>query len=289
MNVNVTISGFADEISPALDKQLETLNELGIEYMEIRAVDGKGLVQYSLDEVKAIKAKLDAHGIKVSSIGSPIGKIAITDPFEEHFELYKHTVEIAHIMETPYIRMFSFFIPQDQDPAQYTDEVMKRLQMFADYAKENNVILLHENEKGIYGDNAPRCKEIQERFYSDSFKAVFDFANFVQVHQETLSAYELMKPYIAYIHIKDALWETGKVVPGGEGDGNMEAILTDIIGGGYEGFLSLEPHLFDFVGLASLELGRTDKKVEIPENYGAQMYARAYTALKGILGRIAEK
>lgn len=289
MNVNVKISGFADEIDPSFEKQMNTLNELGISYIEVRGVDGKGLVNYTLDEVRAYKAKMDSYGVKASSIGSPIGKIKITDPFEEHFELYKHTVEIAKIMETPYIRMFSFFIPEGEDPYQYRDEVMARLQKFVDYAKENGVILLHENEKDIYGDNAPRCKEIMERFYGESFKAVFDFANYVQVHQETTSAFEMMKPYVEYIHIKDAMWDGGKVVPAGEGDGNVEKILTELLGEGYEGYLSLEPHLYDFSGLASLENGREDSKEEVPEDLGAKQYARAYEALKKILKKIEEK
>ena len=182
---NITISGFADEIDPSLDKQIEVIKKLGISHIEMRGVDGKGLVEYPLDEVKKIKEKLDANGIRLSAVGSPIGKIQITDPFEEHFELFKHTVEIAKIMETPYIRMFSFFMPEGEEPGKYKDEVFRRLGMFVDYAKQQDVVLLHENEKEIYGDVAVRCKEILDEFACDNFRAVFDFANFVQCKQDT--------------------------------------------------------------------------------------------------------
>lgn len=283
MTKNITISGFADEIDPSLDKQIEVLKKVGVSYVEMRGVDGKGLVEYSLDEVKKIKEKLDANGIKLSSVGSPIGKIQITDPFEEHFELYKHTVEIAKIMETKYIRMFSFFMPEGEDPAQYKDEVFRRLKMFVDYAKEQDVILLHENEKDIYGDIAVRCKEIQEEFYCDNFKGVFDFANFVQCKQDTKEAFEMLKQYIAYVHIKDAKWEDGQVVPAGHGDGNVKEILTELLGSGYKGFLSLEPHLMDFAGFADLEQGEAVEKAGMT---GEQAYTTAYNALVKILDEI---
>ena len=94
-----------------------------------------------------------------------------------------------------------------------------------------------------------------KQFYGAHFKAVFDFANFVQARQDTLEAYELLKPYIAYIHVKDARWEDGSVVPAGFGDGNVELILKRLKETGYGGYLSLEPHLSEFVGFSALEKG----------------------------------
>ena len=116
MDKSIMISGFADEIASPLEKQIEVLKKLGVCYIEMRGVNGKSLVEHSLDEVREIKKQLDANGIKISSVGSPIGKIMITDDFEDHFQLYKKTVEIAKILETPNIRMFSFYIPQDEEP-----------------------------------------------------------------------------------------------------------------------------------------------------------------------------
>lgn len=276
----IIISGFADEIDTNLDKQIEVIKRLGSSHIEMRGVNGKGLVEYTLDEVKEIKKTLDANGIALSAIGSPIGKIQITDDFEEHFELFKHTVEIAKIMETSYIRMFSFFIPENEKPETYKEEVFARLGKFLDYAKEHNIILLHENEKDIYGDVACRCKEIMEAFYCDNFKAVFDFANFVQCGQDTLEAYEMLKPYIAYIHIKDAYAKDGSVVPAGTGDGNVKEILKHLFDGGYEGVLSLEPHLIDFSGFANLEQGEKQEKQKLS---GEEAYELACNALAGIL------
>lgn len=283
MKDKIKISGFADEIDPSLDKQIDVLKKLGISQVEMRNVNGKGLVTYSLNEVREIKKKLDENGIKLSSVGSPIGKIGIKDDFEEHFKLFEHTVEIARIMEVPYIRMFSFFMPEGEDPEKYKEEVFRRLQRFVDYAEEKDVILLHENEKAIYGDIAIRCKEIMDTFYGDHFKAVFDFANFVQCKQDTLEAYEMLKPYIHYIHIKDALWENAHVVPAGHGNGHVAEILKDLIDNGYEGVFSLEPHLADFAGFSALEQGKGEKKEKLS---GEESFTIAYDALKKIMEAI---
>ena len=278
----IQLSGFADEIDMNLNKQIEVLKKLQINHVEMRGVNGKGLVDYSINEAREIKKQLDESGIQLSSVGSPIGKIKITDDFAPHMELYKHTVEIAHEMETPYIRMFSFFMPEHENYAPYRGKVMDQLGQFVDYAKASNIILLHENEKDIYGDVADRCLELMKEFYGEHFKAVFDFANFVQCKQDTLSAYEMLKPYIAYIHIKDALWSDGSVVPAGHGDGNVEKILKMLKDSGYQGFLSLEPHLADFAGFSSLEQNAGEKK----KLSGEEAFTIACEALRKILERI---
>lgn len=282
MENKIEISGFADEIAEDLKTQIEVIKKLGISHIEMRGVNGKPLVEHSLEEVKEVKRQLDENQIKLSSIGSPIGKILITEDFEEHFELYKKTVEIAKIMETPYIRMFSFFIPEGEEPEKYKSQVFERLQKFADYARDHQVVLLHENEKEIYGDNAKRCLEIMQEFYGEHFKAVFDFANFVQCNQDTREAYQLLKPYISYIHIKDAKAESGIVVPAGYGDGNVEEILKSFLEEGYEGFLSLEPHLTDFTGFGTLE---QNGELEQRKMSGEEAYTTAYRALKEILNK----
>ena len=280
---DIILSGFADEIDANLAEQIRVLKKLGMSYVEMRGVNGKGLVNYEMADVKEIKKQLDAEGIRLSSVGSPIGKIQITEDFAPHMELYKHTVEIAHTMETPYIRMFSFFMPKGTvDFDQYKGEVMDRLGQFVDYAKANDIVLLHENEKDIYGDVASRCLEIMQNFYGDNFKAVFDFANFVQCKQDTLEAYEMLKDYVEYIHIKDALWESGNVVPSGMGDGNVEAILGKLKASGYKGFLSLEPHLSDFDGFSALEKNAAEKK----KLNGEEAFTLAYDSLVKILNRL---
>lgn len=283
--MSIRISGFADEIAQELNTQVIALKKLGISYVEMRGVDGNNLINHDDDKVKEIKSVLDANGIKLSALGSPLGKIGIRDEFEPHFEAYKRAVEIAHIMECPNIRMFSFYIPKDSSPEDCKEEVFERIGSFVDYASANGAVLLHENEKGIYGEKAAECRKLMEAFYGDSFKAVFDFANFVQAGEDTLKAYDLLKQYVAYFHVKDALKADGSVVPAGFGDGNVAEILKDSINGGYDGYLSLEPHLFDFTGFAGLEKGGKHPDYDRKLN-GEEAFTLAYKALDEILKKI---
>ncbi len=238
------LTGFSDEISSDTTAQFEGLNKLGISYFEPRNIDGKNIIKLTDEEVASLKDKMKKYGISVSSIGSPIGKIKITDDFDAHFEEFKRTVEIAKMLQTKYIRMFSFFVDEAEADAR-ADEVVEKLTKMVKYAEKEDVILLHENEKGIYGNIARRCKVLFDRIVSPNFKAVFDFSNFVECSQETLEAYEMLKEHIAYVHIKDCIHAKG-VVPAGFGDGHLKEILTDLYRSGYHGFLSLEPHLGGF-------------------------------------------
>lgn len=289
---NIILTGFADEIAASLDTQMQVLDKLHMDHIEMRGVDGRNFVEYSEAQAREVKKRLDDRGFKLSAVGSPIGKIGITDDFVPHMELFKHTVELAHIMDTPNIRMFSFYVPKKQDSgsdmhqkaakAPFREQVMERLGQFADYASANEIVLLHENEKGIYGEMAEDCLDILKNFAGEHFKAVFDFANFVQAGQDTLEAYELLKPYIAYIHVKDALFKDGSVVPAGYGDGNVEEILRYLKADGYRGYLSLEPHLSDFTGFSSLEKGgKIGKKLS-----GEEAFTLAHDALIKILETI---
>jgi sugar phosphate isomerase/epimerase len=275
------LSAFADEISPDLKTQMDVLDEHGIKYIEMRGVNGNGLVNHTLDEVKEIKKQIDERGFKVSAVGSPIGKIKITDEFAPHLDLFNHTLEIADILETQYIRMFSFFIPDGEEPSKYREEVMKRWGSFVKAAKGKGVCLLHENEKNIYGDIPERCLDLIETMNCDYMKAIFDPANFVQCDAETYpKAYKMLEKHIIYMHIKDALNSDHSVVPSGKGDGRVKEILTDLYKKGYEGFLSLEPHLGSFKGLAELELN--SDIIRMPEG-GSKQFAIATDALKKIL------
>lgn len=282
---HIILSGFSDEIAPELDLQLAAIREWGLSHIELRAADGVNVSDFSTEKGKEVKNKLAGAGVSVSSIGSPIGKIGIEEVFAPHLEKLKRTLEIQKELGAPYLRMFSFYIPQGRAPEDFREEVLDRVGRMVEEAAAWDSVLLHENEKGIYGDNAPRCKELLDAFYGPHFKAVFDFANFVQVGQQTLPAYELLKPYVEYVHVKDAQWGTGAVVPAGQGDGHVKDILTDLIGGGWKGFLSLEPHLTDFAGLAALEQDPQKRGSALD---GKSAWKLALDSLKEILAGIPQ-
>jgi len=252
--VKFRLSAFSDEYSSVFDEQINGLLSNKIKMTEIRGVDGTNIADLTMEQVAEVKRKLDAVGLGVSAIGSPIGKIKITDPMEPHLDLLRKVCEIANLLNTDKVRMFSFYLPADCDPAEYKDEVMDRMEKMLDVADEYGVLLCHENEKGIYGDTPERCLELVTAF-SGRLGCVFDPANFIQCGCNPLEAYHILAPYMTYMHIKDAD-RRGTIVPAGRGIGFIPEILA-LINNARKGdyILTIEPHLAVFKGLEALEGG----------------------------------
>ena len=264
------LSALADEISGDLDEQIQVLKEHDIQHLELRSVNGVGVLDISITELEEIYQHLGGKGFSVSAIASPIGKIPITQDFEPHLELFRQAIKAAQVMHTDSIRMFSFFIPAGQNPDRYRFEVLRRWRIFVETARPYGLTLLHENEKEIYGDTADRCLDLLESLDCTFVKAIFDPANFVQCHEEVYPrAWQMLQKHVAYLHIKDALRVDGSVTPAGQGDGRLFELLRDLKNSGYYGYLSLEPHLDN-----SLPGG------------GPKMFGVAARALKEILNKL---
>ena len=245
------LAAFADEADAQLSGQITAMRENHIPYLEIRGVNGKNISTLSLTEAKEVRAQLDANGLSVWSVGSPFGKIKITEDFSAHLDLFRHGLELAEVLGAPRMRIFSFYTPAGTADA-HTDQVLERLMRFCDAAKAHHITLCHENEKGIYGDVPERCAVIHKEF--PALRAVFDPANFVQCGVDTKAAWELLGDYVEYMHIKDCAAD-GSIVPAGYGIGNIPYLL-ERYGGQV---LTLEPHLSVFKGLAELEAGEQTK------------------------------
>ena len=244
------IYAFADESGAMIDHQIVSMQRNGLDGLEIRNVDGVNVSDIPLEKAREVRKKLDNAGLATWSIGSPIGKIHIeNDDFAAHLEKFRHTIEVAHVLGSENIRMFSFYLPQEKDPAIYKNEVIDRIGQFLAIAEGSGVDLCHENEKGIYGDIAPRCLELHQAL--PGLKGVFDPANYIQCGQDTWEGWQLLAPYIKYLHIKDATPD-GKIVPSGHGIGNVGKIVAAFAAQGGRA-LSVEPHLAVFDGLAKLE------------------------------------
>ncbi|MCQ2462903.1 MAG: sugar phosphate isomerase/epimerase [Clostridia bacterium] len=243
------IYAFADEASSSVDEQIKAMKENGLDGLEIRGVDGTNIADITVEKAREVRKKMDAAGLVTWSIGSPSGKIGINDEFAPHLDKFRHMLEIADILGAKMFRLFSFYMPKDEDPAVYRDEVMARLNAFCDAAQGSAVTLCHENEKGIYGDIAPRCLDILTSV--PRLKGIFDPANFIQCSQDTAQGWEMLRDKIIYLHVKDATAD-GRVVPAGNGIGNLKMIVEQFRQQGGEA-VTLEPHLTVFDSLASLE------------------------------------
>ncbi|MCL2089158.1 MAG: sugar phosphate isomerase/epimerase [Oscillospiraceae bacterium] len=245
------LSAFADEAAADLEGQIAALVRNGIGYIEIRNVGAECVITPEIAKIKEIAARLKDSGIGVSAIGSPIGKIMITDDFAPHLELYKKTLETADILGTNRIRMFSFFMPKGQDAAQYKTQVFERIEELLDLAEGTGIYCCLENEKDLYGENAERSLELLSAF-KGRLRGVFDPANYIQCGEIPTDIFGGLAEYTDYLHIKDALADSGGIRPAGEGDGGIEEILTRFYERADRTFLTLEPHLAIFPGFGNL-------------------------------------
>jgi 3-dehydroshikimate dehydratase len=242
----IRLSAFADEISPDLNEQIAVLQGEHIHYIDLRGIWGTNVLDLSDEQVRQSKQMLDEHGIKVAAIASPLGKVPIDTPFEEYLKRVERAIELAHAYQSSFIRIFSFYPPaadRTQAPEAWREEVIRRLKEMTRRAAEANVILLHENEKEIYGDTIARCIDLHQQIIDPHFRAAFDTANFIQCQQTPYpDGYDALRPWITYVHVKDAL-ANGSVVPAGEGLSHWPDLLQRLRQDGYDGFFALEPHL----------------------------------------------
>jgi len=239
-----TLSGFGDEVDPNPEVQAAVLLALGAKHIEVRSAWGTNVSELSAAQLTELKAILDAQGLKVSAIASPIGKVAVSLPVEHELQRLRRIIEAAKTLDTRYIRIFSFYRAEAQSQDEIREDVLARMAALAALAAEAGVVLLHENEKGIYGDTPERVLDIMKSVDSPALRIAWDNANFVQVGVRPYTdGYAMLRPYLEYFQVKDALAANGEVVPAGQGDGELDETIAALRADGYSGFASLEPHL----------------------------------------------
>ncbi len=279
----IIISAFADEYSSEVPQQLEALSALGIKHIEPRFIGDRNIADLSDGEARELKAQFDAHGVCVSAIGSPLGKISLNDDFDAHLEQAERVFKIANILGAKNIRMFSFYLPEGRTRAECRDEVIAKLTAMLDLADKYGVTLCHENEARIYGETPEMCLDLLEAL-GGRLRCVFDMGNFVLDGCEPYPhGYELLCDYIEYFHIKDSLPERA-IVPPGLGKAHIAEILAAHAARGREFTVTLEPHLELFSGLNSL----TGSKFENPYKFETkeQAFLEAGERLKAIIEKI---
>jgi sugar phosphate isomerase/epimerase len=239
----IRLSAFADEISPEPSEQLDVLERHRIRHIEFRSIFGTNVLDLDRDQHEAFRDLLLDRGFALSAIGSPIGKIQITDPFEPHLERFDRALDLAEFYGTPRIRIFSYYLPRGEDPARFRDEVMRRMSAKAQLAEERGVTLLLENERRIYGDTAPRVLDVLETVDSPALGHAFDPANYLECGQAIDEAWSMLRARTVHFHVKDYDLASRKNVPAAQGQGQIPRLIADAVAGGYAGFCVLEPHL----------------------------------------------
>jgi 3-dehydroshikimate dehydratase len=241
------LSAFADEVTEDFRGQVEYLARERIGYIEPRFINRKNIMDLSRNELREIRRLLEDHGLKVSAIGSPIGKIRLDEPFEPHLDKFKRAVDLALFFETPFIRVFSYYAPQGKNIDDYRDEVLDRMAAQLRYVQDADVTMVHENEARIYGHSAENCVDLAKTLDSPKLRLAYDPANFVwgeKIANNVETCWPLMKSYVVHVHLKD--WKLGSQDIGslpGEGDGQIKDLLAELAAMKYDGCLTMEPHL----------------------------------------------
>jgi len=242
--VDWKLSGFGDEIDTDPLVQSAVLLALGAHHIEVRSAWGVNVVDLEPEATARLRALLDEKGLAVSAVASPIGKVDVSLPAHLEVDRLLRVIRVAKTLGTGYIRVFSFFRAEQQTAEDIRAAVIERMTLLAETAETHGVVLLHENEKGVYGDTPERVLDIIESVGSPALKVAWDSANFVQVGVRPFTeGYALLRPHLEYLQVKDAVAATGEVVPAGEGDGELLETLGALLADGYTGFASLEPHL----------------------------------------------
>jgi sugar phosphate isomerase/epimerase len=241
------LSAFADEVTDDFPGQVQFLSDENVGFIELRFINKINIMELTKQQLYDAKRMIQDYGIKVSAIGSPIGKVRLDEPFEPHLDKFKHAIELAVFFETPYIRIFSYYAPEGKNIDDYRAEVMDRMAVKVELLTGTKVTMVHENEANIYGHNAKNCVDIIRTINSPQLRLVYDPANFVwaeKIIDNMKSCWPVMKPYVVHVHIKD--WklnskDTGSIP--GYGDGQIPELLSELAQMNYTGALTMEPHL----------------------------------------------
>ena len=186
-------------------------------------------------------------------------------------DVLKHCFDVARGFGTRLIRIFSFYASQGANIVDERDAAMERMQAMVTAAQAADIILLHENEKAIYGASPAGVKDIFATIKSPNFTAIFDPANFVE---EGIAPYDDgwalgLGDLTTYLHVKDKTPGETACTPAGTGKGQFAEIFADMAVRGWSGYATLEPHL----AAAGQFTGHT----------GPELFATAVNALKALL------
>ena len=235
------LSAFADEIGSDVGLQLAVLKRHRISHIDLRDVGGSNVIDLDDAEAVALHEELRAHGVSVATIASPIGKQpADAEPAVLRRRMVR-AAAVAHLLDTDLVRVFGFYPPEHG--GDWQEAALASLRMLASCARDEGVTLLLENEVGTRAETAEHAGELLESLACEEVRAAFDPANALRCGDTPYpDGYVRLKPWLRQLHVKD-LDEAGRVVPAGYGTAGWAGLLDALRHDGFDGFVSLEPHL----------------------------------------------
>lgn len=250
-----------DEISEDFDRVLEVCAELGIRDLELRSIDGTSIVDHSPERLRALKEAIEARGFGVCAIASPFLKTHIDEKHvpvgnvhsaqeltrEQHWDVLKRSIEIAHLLDAPIVRAFSFW--RVENPESVREDILETLGTATEITRDGGKLLGLENEHACNIGSGIEAKWYLDRIADPTLGLIWDPGNISALGETPDKAqYDAIADRIVHVHVKDgnAIPATSFVTPG-EGSCDWESQLRWLHQGGYTGPLSLETH-FDIDG-----------------------------------------
>lgn len=238
-----TLSAFSDEAGNAIEDQIEATQQAGLAFLDLRGVDGFNIAALPVENAQIIKRKLDAAGLQVQMLGSPLGKIDIADNFEPEAQKLKHLARVGDILGCRSVRIFSYYNKDGLPHEQWQSQSLSRLSKLKDIARQEGLVLFHENERHIFGDLGSDVVTIgRELRDGTSFRLIFDFDNFNQSGEDVWATWQVLAEMTDAFHLKDSTGDN-QHVPVGQGNGRVREILQDAVSRGWSGPVAVEPHL----------------------------------------------
>lgn len=286
------LTGFADEAAERIDGQIRAIKALGWSHIELRSVNGKNITDISDAEFEEVAGKLSANNISVNAFGSTIanwGK-SILEPMDKDLEEAGRAIPRMKALGTKYLRIMSYGVLRDREPDdQMLEERVRRLRIILDLFDREGLQALHENCANYGGMGWQFTRRLIDEL--PDLRLIFDTANPATTLDRskpkpwpTQSAWEFyreLKDFIVHVHIKDgrfiadnpgSIFEDAEYVWPGEGDADVKRIVADLIQNGYEGGLSIEPHLsvvFHDASVQASEEARFESFVEYGRRFEA--------------------
>lgn len=236
-----------DEVSQDLDEVIELAHRYRLETLELRSVNDRGIHTFSDEEIRQVKAKVEAAGLTVCALSAPIFKCELDQPKEiaQHFEIAQRSISIAQQLGAKFVRGFSFWAkePFEQAKPLVVEQIRKMGQLF----EEAGLTFVLEFDPSVYASNGRKVRALLDEVNSPNVMALFDPGNDLWDPDGEVpypDGYEYLKGKIAHIHLKDAVRKGDEIegVAIGSGEVDYASLFARLVEDGYDGYLIVETH-----------------------------------------------
>lgn len=275
------LSGLADEAADGIDGQIAAHRDLGWSALELRLLNGKQFSSVAVtdDEFARAMDAIENAGMRVSGFASAIGNWSrpINGDFALDLADLRVLVPRMHRAQTRFVRTMGWMQAGTSEPV-WRDEGIRRYRELAKLAADADIVLLHENCEGWGGTSPDNARAFMESVNHPNVRYLFDIGNTVSYGLPTLPFYEAVKPFIAYVHVKDARRnpagaKSNAFTYPGQGDALVREILGDLLRTGYTAGVSIEPHVASIVHLGEGTKASAEERFASYVRYGRELKA----------------